>query len=179
MFQQCIFLILERLKGDKSFYKPYLDILPDAETLFSLDLTTPIGPDFPEITLMDELRAVDNEIIEWAADDKARFDQARQRFSEYLDEHFPVIQFALARIDVELNSANQIVDLFKWASMAVTTRCFGHVEMPNDRTMCPLIDMVNHSNAYSKTSFYLTPGSLWSKMQQLWTNKSIEAECDL
>ena len=74
MFQQCIFLILERLKGDKSFYKPYLDILPDAETLFSLDLTTPIGPDFPERTLMDELRAVDNELVEWAADDKARFD---------------------------------------------------------------------------------------------------------
>ena len=55
-FQVALFLIVERLKGDKSFWKPFLDYLPAKnDTLFTIDPQTPIGPGSPQTTLLSEI----------------------------------------------------------------------------------------------------------------------------
>ena len=89
IFQCTIFLILERLKGEKSFFKPYIDTLPPVcETFFTIDPATPIGADFPETTLTDELQLPDDVVLSWNAYDKRVLDSAKQRFIEYLDHQF-------------------------------------------------------------------------------------------
>ena len=47
-YQVALFLIIERLKQEKSFYKPFLDYLPaQNETLFTIDANLSIGPENP------------------------------------------------------------------------------------------------------------------------------------
>lgn len=41
-------------------------------------------------------------------------------------------------------STDEIMNLWEWAWMNLSTRCFGHEHLPNDIAMCPLIDLVNH-----------------------------------
>ena len=56
-FQVALFLIIERLKGEKSFFMPFLDYLPSVnDTIFTIDPETQIGPDSPLTeTLISEL----------------------------------------------------------------------------------------------------------------------------
>ena len=56
-----LFLILERLKGEKSFYKPFLDYLPEVnDTIFTIDPSTAIGYHVPQTTLISELQNNDD-----------------------------------------------------------------------------------------------------------------------
>jgi len=52
-----LFLIIERLKGDQSFFKPFLDYLPSVnDTIFTIDPETKIEPKSPlAATLISEL----------------------------------------------------------------------------------------------------------------------------
>jgi hypothetical protein len=138
-------LIIERLKGEKSFWKPFLDYLPSSnDTLFTIDPTTPIGQDEPNITLIGELQNPQDDIHRWIAYDKDINDKAMTRFIAYINEKFPEIQQSLARMDVAVHSPRDFIDLFEWASMNCATRCFGHAQVPNEICMCPLLDLVNH-----------------------------------
>jgi hypothetical protein len=54
-FQLTFFLIVERLKGEKSFYEPFISYLPkEIQTLYTYPDDTKIGPGF-EQTLLDEI----------------------------------------------------------------------------------------------------------------------------
>ena len=48
-------------------------------------------------------------------------------------------------MDVHVESAQTMVDMFEWAAMNVATRCFGHAQVPNEIAMVPLLDLVNHA----------------------------------
>jgi len=86
-----LFLIIERLKGEKSFWKPFLDYLPPSnDTLFTIDPDTPIGPD-SSTTLISELQNPQDDLFRWAAYDKDVNDKAMARFIAYIEEKFPEI----------------------------------------------------------------------------------------
>jgi len=42
-------------------------------------------------------------------------------------------------------TVEEIMQLWDWAWMNLSTRCFGHHHLPNDIAMCPLLDLVNHA----------------------------------
>ena len=64
-FQLTLFLTIERLKGEKSFWKPFIDYLPACnDTLFTIDDSTTIGPSFTE-TLISEVQCGDDDIFRW------------------------------------------------------------------------------------------------------------------
>ena len=54
-FQLAFFLIIERLKGDKSFYEPFISYLPkEIQTLYTYPDDTKIGEGFAS-TLVEEI----------------------------------------------------------------------------------------------------------------------------
>jgi hypothetical protein len=57
--------------------------------------------------------------------------------------------------------------LFDWAWMNLCTRCFGHAQAPGDITMCPLLDLLNHSPVQEDTAFYCSPEELNKKMMKI------------
>ena len=91
-FQLALFLIVERLKGDKSFYKPFLDYLPVRnDTLFTLDLNTPIAPHLPQTSMLSELQNEKDDLFRWLAYDREVNRKAQERFNEYINDSFAQI----------------------------------------------------------------------------------------
>ena len=122
-----MFLVIERIKGDKSLFKPFLDYLPEInETIFTIDDSTPVSPDQPEKTLLSELQNENDDIYRWIGYERERINEAKQRFADWTAESFPLLQEALQRMDVALAGPETLMNLFDWASMNVATRCFGH-----------------------------------------------------
>ena len=122
-----MFLVIERIKGDKSFFKPFLDYLPESnETLFTIDVNTPVSPDQPEKTLLSELQNENDDVYRWITYERERINDSKQRFAEWTAESFPLLQEALQRMNVELAGPETLMNLFDWASLNVATRCFGH-----------------------------------------------------
>ena len=89
-----------------------------------------------------------------------------------------MIQAALARIDVQLASPTEILDLFQWAALICTTRGFGHPEVPNINGMCPVMDLINHSHDPTRGSFYLTPEPLWDDMRDIAASHRADLEME-
>jgi hypothetical protein len=68
---------------------------------------------------------------------------------------------------------------YEWAWMNLCTRCFGYHHTPNDISMCPLIDMVNHSNFNENADFALVPSKLNRQMLDIEIEKRTEQEVAL
>lgn len=83
-------MIIERLKGEHSFYKPFLDYLPARnDTLFTLPDSTPIGGHVPPTTtLLSELQNPDDDLLSWIAYDRDINEKADRRFKEYIEASF-------------------------------------------------------------------------------------------
>ena len=81
----------------------------------------------------------------WIAYDRDINQKALERFEAYMKDHFAQIQAELAQMDLHVESAQTMVDMFEWAAMNVATRCFGHAQVPNEIAMVPLLDLVNHA----------------------------------
>ena len=63
-FQLTFFLIVERLKGPKSFFHPFVNYLPsDLQTLYTYPDATFIKPE-SNVTLMDEIQYKDDDIFD-------------------------------------------------------------------------------------------------------------------
>ena len=55
-YQVALFLIIERLKQEKSLFKPFLDYLPPVnDTVYTIDPNEAIGPSAPGTSLISEL----------------------------------------------------------------------------------------------------------------------------
>jgi len=151
-FQLTCFLICERLKKSDSFYEPFLDVLPARnDTMFTL-LSEKVGEGMSE-TMESEIQNEDDDILEKAHYDLSLNMDATERFLEFIDEHFSTLNDWLGIADLTPAS---FLDLFEWAWMNVATRVFGHLHLPNEIAMCPLMDLINHAVSMNTTRFYLT-----------------------
>ena len=65
---------------------------------------------------------------------------------------------------------------WEWAWMNLSTRCFGHHHLPNDIAMCPLIDLVNHSQEQTKLRFFLYPWQINTAMLEIEIDRQTNAE---
>lgn len=91
-FQVAFFLIIERAKGEKSFFKPFLDYLPARNyTLFSVDESTPISDEKPDASLLAEIQNEHDDIHRWTAYERSQSISAKQRLSDFLNQSFSVI----------------------------------------------------------------------------------------
>jgi hypothetical protein len=62
-FQLTFFLIVEKLKGEKSFYEPFISYLPkDIQTLYTYPDDTKIGEDL-DLTLVEEIQNKEDDIF--------------------------------------------------------------------------------------------------------------------
>jgi hypothetical protein len=64
-------------------------------------------------------------------------------------------------------SVQEIMALWDWAWMNLSTRCFGHHHLPNDIALCPLLDLVNHAQEQSKVRFFLYPWQMNKVMLEI------------
>ena len=85
-FQLSLFLIIERLKGEKSFYKPFLDYLPARnDTLYTLSDNTPVtqavnaGQTTP-MSLLSEVQNPNDDMHRWIKYDRDIDRKAKMRF---------------------------------------------------------------------------------------------------
>ena len=87
-----MFLIIERLKQEKSFWKPFLDYLPERnETLFTVDPKTQVGGGYT-VTLWSEIQLDDDDIHTWIHYDRDVNEKAHARFKEYITDNFTNLQ---------------------------------------------------------------------------------------
>jgi len=78
-FQMTFFLITERLKGEKSFFEPYLAILPPVNE----SLATLLG----DQKLVSEIQRESDDILKKAAYEHALFEKCEARFGQFIAEH--------------------------------------------------------------------------------------------
>lgn len=116
-------LLVEKRKGAKSFYKPYIDILPQHFTRIQ---------DFSDLELAEmEGSTVYKEVIE-----------ARARAQYEYEMLFPMLSEAFPKILANVSFAE-----WHWAKNIIITRCFGVTHHGiDDIALVPLADLPNHNN---------------------------------
>jgi hypothetical protein len=78
-------LIIEKLKGDESFYKPFFDSLPEKnETLFTLLDSTPIKQG-SKLTLLGEIERKEDDILNKVKLGRDTNDECLRRFRTFLE----------------------------------------------------------------------------------------------
>lgn len=116
-------LLVEKRKGARSFFKPYIDILPQHFTRIQ---------DYSDLELAEmEGSSVYKEVIE-----------ARARAQYEYEMLFPMISEAFPKILANVTFAE-----WHWAKNIVITRCFGvsHHGI-DDIALVPFADLPNHNN---------------------------------
>ena len=63
--------------------------------------------------------------------------------------------------------------------MNLSTRCFGHANLPCDIAMVPLLDLVNHAEEQTNTKWQTFPLELNRKMCQIELDKNTQDEMEL
>jgi len=134
-------LLTEKLKGEDSDWKPFLDYLPKQnDTLFTLPSDTKSSHvDSKSETLFSACQYHSGDLSTKVEYDRGINRESRQRFKAFLEMHLKEI--------TDKNSVDDYMELFDWAWMNLATRCFGHYHFPCDIAMCPLIDLVNHQQS--------------------------------
>lgn len=177
-FQIALFLITERLKGEKSSWKPFLDYLPASnETLFTIKDQHPISPSV-NVSLYSEIQRPDDDIFNKIQYDRNINIDCEQRFRKFVNNHFSVLQEWLKEGEVFVNTEDDIMQYWDWAWMNLATRCFGHFHLPNEIAMVPLLDLVNHTEEQANVRFFLLPFSLNKQMLQIDIDKQTTQELE-
>ena len=99
------FLVIERIKGDQSFFKPFLDSLPEAnESLFNLDPNKTIyGQQGGEGTLLlDEIQNSEDIVLSWSAYNQNNINKCKLNFEKVISEKFNQLQEWLGEDGIEL-----------------------------------------------------------------------------
>ena len=77
-------MIFERLKGDESFWKPFLDYLPTSnETLFTINNDQVISDKDSEL-LLSEIQRADDDIFHKINYDRKVNEDCRRRFESFI-----------------------------------------------------------------------------------------------
>jgi hypothetical protein len=111
-------LVYEKLKGAKSIYAPYLNILPTQYTTTNNWSTQEL----------DELQ-----------DSQLAF-ESKNRASGMIDDFNDGIDKLKAH---NIDTSNVSFKLYQWASHAVRTRCF-QINDTHEHVMVPFSDLLNH-----------------------------------
>ena len=91
------------MKGEKSFYKPFLDYLPASnETLFTIDSSqTTISADKNAPTLYSEIQNNSDDIFFWIRENKETNAKSKVRFEEFIIDNFDKIRADLSDLDLQ------------------------------------------------------------------------------
>jgi hypothetical protein len=77
---------VERLKGEKSFYEPFISYLPkEIQTLYTYPDDTKIGEGF-DTTLIDEIQNKEDDIFSKIAQDREHHRECKERFVKFINE---------------------------------------------------------------------------------------------
>ena len=133
----CVFLMSERLKGERSFYAPYLRVLPSAP---------PSASRWTE----QELSELQDPFLARRA--KARGAAIGERYRRFV---LPVLEEEALRGHPVLRPAAFTEELFAWAWGIVSSRAFGR-RLPW-AALVPMADCLNHANVATKYAFDAPP----------------------
>jgi len=139
------------LKGNESFWKPFLDYLPASnETLFTISDDQFAAE---SVLLLSEIQRAEDDIFHKINYDRKINEDSRKRFEAFIAAHLVTLnEWQGTDLSVE-----EIMAHWEWAWMNLSTRCFGHHHLPNDIAMCPLLDLINHAQEQTKVRFFLYP----------------------
>lgn len=154
-------MITERLKGEMSFYEPFISYLPkEIHTLYTYpdDTKVKAGSDR---TLVGEVQLMDDDIFDKIKMDREFHQECKDRFMRFMRENKERLH-ELSGGQLDFQSVDEL--MFDWGWMNVGTRCFGTHHFPSSIAMVPLLDLVNHHTKDEKLRFYVFPLSLGIKM---------------
>jgi len=114
-------LIIEKLKGEKSFWKPFLDYLP--ETNETLSTVSPTQPRHSEcsVPLQNEVQRKDDTILDRLTENRAQFEKNKLRFQTFIEVNIQEINTMAGTT----YAVEEVMALWEWAWMNLNTRCFG------------------------------------------------------
>lgn len=169
-----MFILCERLKGDQSFWKPFIDYLPEEiHTLYSYPDETPIYPGASE-TLRGTIGYAGDDLHGKIDYDRKLHHENKLRFMAFITTHRDKLK---EMTELDIDSIDET--LFDWAWMNVGTRCFGTYHLPCEIAMVPLLDLMNHSNDDEKLAYFLYPIALNIKMLERSDNTKINKELEM